>query len=501
MTHSRRFVLALALTLSAALALTGCGAEPDDGDSVLRVARSESFDGWDPDRASSYASYQTLQSVLEPMLRLNPDGRSVDAGIAETWSSDESRSTWTFTLREDVRFSDGTPLTSQDVAFSVDEWKQGPNYGTLYEQIDRVETPDARTVRFMLSAPDASFPVLMTWSSSAIFPTDFGGRSREDYFSAPVGAGPFTVDRWSPGGRIVLARSENYYVPGAPRVDRVVVDVVESDAETLFAAGQVDIVEYVSPLEAARFGENLRTLEPSQVEHLSLNRSTPELDDLRVRKALSLAIDYDAIRLGAFRGKASAPQGILPPSLPGVSPPTEPMPSYDPGLARTLLREAGATNLKFEVVYDAANDTDLLLAQILQAGFEDIGVGLELSGLETGSFLDRAYGLDADMVLWSFGAVSPDAVDPLSWFTGTQWLFSGAEVDPLYAQIAEYRSTADPAARAALLTDIQNEAVRQLPAINLGQFSVQHAVAPTVSGFAPTPWGMYALDTIEVRRP
>lgn len=497
--HSR-LVTAAASLVTVAMLLTGCSSGTVERNE-LRIARSESFDGWDPDRASSYASYQTLQAVLEPLLRLNPDGTSIDPGIAQQWSHNKAMTTWTFELRDDARFSDGQPLTADDVVFSAAEWVNGPNYGAMYEEIADVETPDEHTVRFVLSEPDASFPVFMTWSSSAIFPEDFGGRSRDDYFSRPVGAGPFTIDRWSPGGRIVLDASDEYYLPGRPHVERVVIDVVESDAETLFTAGQLDIVEYVSPLEAARFGDNLVTLPPSQVEHLSLNQTAPGLQDRRVRQALSHAVNYEEILLGAFRGNASAPQGLLPPGLPGVSEPSVEMPQHDPALAKQMLAEAGARDSSFEVVYDAANDTDVLLAQILQAGFREVGVELKLTGLETGSFLDRAYGLDADMVLWSFGAVSPDAVDPLSWFTGTEWLFSGADTAPLVDEVFAYREATDKAERTRLLTDIQDAAVTELPAINLGQFSVQHAASSEVSGFEPTPWGMYALDAIEVKQP
>lgn len=496
--HATPFLAAL--VLGVLLLTTSCAGTAQVREHVLRIARSESFDGWDPDRASAYASYQTLQAVLEPLLRVAEDGQSVEPGIATSWTHDDTLSTWTFTLREDVTFSDGTPLTSADVAFSVPTWQAGPNFGSMYAHIVAVETPDASTVRFVLDEPDAVFPVFMTWTTSAIYPVHFGGRTAEEFFAAPVGAGPFTVERWSPGGRIVLNRSEHYYVPGRPHVDQVVIDVVEDDAETMFEAGQFDIVEYLSPLEAMRFGDGVRTMTPSQVEHLSLNHGSPALADVRIRQALAHAIDYEAIQEGAFRGSASLPAGILPPGLPGVQAPNVPMPQYDPDRARELLREAGAEGLSFEVIYDASNDTDVLLAQILQSSFAAVGVGLKLSGLETGTFLDRAYGLDADMVLWSFGAVSPDAVDPLSWFSGTGWLFSGADTAALEQYIADYRLAADDAERIRILTTVQDEAVAELPVINLGQFSVQHAAAASVRGFAPTPWGMYPLDAIEVVR-
>jgi peptide/nickel transport system substrate-binding protein len=478
---------------------SGAGTPKQGG--TLRVARAESFDGWDPDKAAAYASYQTLQGVLEPMVRFAADGKRLEPGIAESWTYDPKGPSWTFVLRPGVTFSDGEPLTAQDVAFSAGVWAKGKNFGVLYAGIKKVRAVDERTVTFDLAGADTSLPVLMTWSSSAIYPKDFGGRTQDAYFAKPVGAGAFTVAEWTPGGRIVLKRSEHYYVPGRPFLDEVDIDVVADANERaiLFQSGQVDVSEYVSAIDAPQYGDSLVTLPRSQVEHLSLNTTRPILADRDVRLAIAHAIDYAAIAGGPFRGHASAPQGILPPNLANWAPPTLPPFSEDLDKARSLLAgSAHARPGELELVYDSGQPVDHLIAQVLKENLARIGVEVKLSGSETGAFLDRAYGLDADMVLWSYGAVSPDEVDPLGWISGTSWLFTGLDTATLAEQFGAYSAAESPTAKQKIITQVQDEALRNAQAISLCEFEVLHGVSATVEGFASAPWGMYYWDPIWV---
>lgn len=494
---------ALAVVLSA-VGLTACngdGSVPPGADgTTLHIARSESFDGWDPDKAAAYSTYQTLQGVLEPLLRFSPSGDAVEAGLATDWSYDAAALTWTFTLREGAMFSDGTPLTATDVAFSAGVWAEGPNYGALYANIVDVTAVDDRTVVFALAHPDSTLPVLMTWSSSAVFPADFGGLSRTEYFAAPVAAGAFTVADWSPGGRITLDANPHYYQEGRPYVDHVVVEVVPDATErgAQFQAGQVDISEYVSPIDAPQYGDALVALPASQIEHLSFTTTGGPLADPLVRRAVAHAVDYESIAAGPFRGVGAEARGILPPNLANWAPPSEEPFRRDVKEARRLLAESGAEVTSLELIYDAGNPTDHLVAQILEQDLAEIGIDLGLTALETGAFLSRAYGLDADMVLWSYGAVSPDMVDPLGWITGTSWLFSGFETDTVTQQFFAYGATESPEQKQAIIAQVQDDALRDAQAISLAEFQVQHAVSESVSGFAPAPWGMYYWDTIRV---
>ncbi|MFF8187126.1 ABC transporter substrate-binding protein [Microbacterium sp. NPDC016588] len=504
MAPSMKKTLALLGTLLVIVGLTACNGEGSTpatgGERTLHVARSESFDGWDPDKAAAYSTYQTLQGVLEPLLRFAPEGDQLEPGLATAWSYDADALTWTFTVRDDAMFSDGTPLTSADVVFSAGVWAEGSNYGSLYANITDVSAPDEHTVVFSLARPDTTLPVLMTWSSSAIFPNDFGGLSKKDYFAAPVAAGAFTVADWSPGGRIVLDKNPHYYQEGRPYVDQIVIEVVPDATERAaqFQAGQIDISEYVSPIDAKQYGDDIVTLPASQIEHLSFNTTRGPLADPAVRRALAQAIDYESIAAGPFRGVGTEPRGIVPPNLANWAPPTVEPFRKNVDAAENLLAESGADVSSLELVYDAANPTDHLVAQILKESFAEIDVELTLTALETGAFLSRAYGLDADMVLWSYGAVSPDVIDPLGWITGTSWLFTGFETDTVTDQFFAYGATESVDEKKAIVSQVQDDALRNAQAISLAEFQVQHAVSAAVSGFEPAPWGMYYWDTIKV---
>jgi peptide/nickel transport system substrate-binding protein len=477
--------------------LAGCSAAGGDS-STLQVIRGESFDGWNPDRAAAYATYQTLANVLEPLLRSAPSGEAIEAGIASEWTYDADALTWTFTLRDDARFSDGEPITAEDVAFSADVWMGGENYGSLYAGIAGVLTPDEDTVVFQMAAPDTSFPVLMTWTSAAVYPKDFGGLTAEEFFQDPVGAGAFTVERWSTGGEIVLEANEHYYEPVG--VDRVVIKTVTdaNQSGALIESGQADISEYISAANVDVYGDAIVALPPSQIEHLSFNTLRAPLDDVNIRKAIAYAIDYEALADGAFKGYGVVASGILPSTLANWAPPTVAPYAFDLEAAEAALAEAGTVPSTLEVVYDAANQTDNVVAQILKENLAVIGIDLQLSPLETGAFLDRAYGGDADLVLWSFGAISPDVVDPVGWILGTSWLFSNADTAPLEAQFFEYSAAADGPTKEAVVTRIQDEAIAEMPAAPLSEFQVLYAVGDRVDGFEATPWGMYRWNEISL---
>ncbi len=148
--------------------------------SELRVVRGLFHEGWDPDNALELGSIQYIQHVMEPLIRANPDGQTLSPGLADSWEYDDEALTFSVTLNPDATFSDGTPVTSADVAFSVEEWKAGPNYGILYAAIDTTEIVDDHSLVFSMGYPDSSLEAVLTWQSAAIMPLDYGGMSREE---------------------------------------------------------------------------------------------------------------------------------------------------------------------------------------------------------------------------------------------------------------------------------------------------------------------------------
>lgn len=487
-------VVSTAVVLS--VGLSGCSAGDAGSGDTLHVIRSESFDGWNPDSAAAYATYQTLDNVLEPLLKSGSDGRSIEAGIATKWVYDGGAHTWTFTLRPGVKFSDGATVTPADVIFSARVWAKGKNYGSLYSDISSVTAPDAHTVVFHMAGPNTILPVLMTWSSSAIFPHDFGGRSEDAYWQKPVGAGAYGVTSWSTGGQTVLTANTHYYEKIG--VKTVVIDTVtdSNQGAAMLQSGQADISQYLSPQDATVYGSTLKALPSSQIEHLSFNTTRKPLDDVHVRKAIAYAIDYASVIKGAFKGYGTPAPGIIPSGLANWSAPDVKGYDHDLAQAKAELALAATKPTKLEVVYDASNTADNDVAQIVKQNLADIGITLTLSPLETGAFLDRAYGLTADLVLWSYGAVSPDVVDPLAWISGTSWLFSGVKTEQVTQQFHQYAAASTASEKQSIIRQVQDDGITELPAAALAQFQVLYGVSPRVHGFAPTPWGMYHWSQI-----
>lgn len=174
---------------------------------TLHVYRSESFDGWVLDSAAAYASYQTHAAVLEPLVRFAADGIYVEPGLAESWTYNADTCTWTFLLRANAKFSNDAPVSSQDVLFSFGIWSKGVNFGRSFDRISELVAVDARTVRFVMKSPDSTLPATLSGSIAGIMPANFGGLTKDRYYAAPFSAGPYTVRKWSGGGRIMLSRN------------------------------------------------------------------------------------------------------------------------------------------------------------------------------------------------------------------------------------------------------------------------------------------------------
>lgn len=476
---------------------TGAAGEPGG---TLRVTRFESFDGWVLDSAAAYASYQTHLAVFEPLLRFGADGVSLEPGLAKEWSYDPDALTMTFTLQEGARFSNGDPVTAEDVAFSLETWRAGPNFGLSWESIASVSGEGDQVV-MELAFPDNTILPIMASSVSGILPKDFAGMTETDFYNEPIGAGPFQVEEWSLGGQIVLTPNEYYYDPERPYVDELILEVLadETERQILFQSGDVQINEYLSPTIAPQYDPaDVYVCTIHSIEHIGLNVLGPPFDDINARMAVAYAIDYEAIdaALGDYFG---LPSGILAPNIWNWVPPTKPYYRQDLAMAQELAAQSSlADGADVEMIYDAGNDLDTLVSQIIQANLAEIGVNVTLSSLETGAFLDRAFSIDADITIWNYGAIQPDMGDPMNWIMATGWLFSGYETDTLFEDFLAYAEAPDEAGMQAVVAKIQDDAIDAAAAIAVAEGSYLHAVSQDLEGFWSAPWGLYYYDTISV---
>ena len=319
-----------------ALAVIGCTPSAPVS-RELRMAYSHELVTLDPYSHADTVTRAVLSSVYEGLVQIDP-GIPVRPWLADHWSTPDDL-TWRLHIREDVLFHDGRPLTPSDVVASIERARKGVSLGFQPKVIEsvRVVEDDNGFVEVVTSEPS---PLLLAWFAFvAIVPSDFDP-------SSPVGTGPY---RWKIGslpGPVLLRRWKEYWGP-SPDFDEASIQFVSSDEglASLIHQGRLDVISRlrVSYLETHPEVDawSVVRLPAATTTVLGLNVSEPPLDDLRVRRAIALAIDTRALVDRAFlNGTASATGSLVPAEVFGYSAAFDSR-ETDPERARRLLAAAG----------------------------------------------------------------------------------------------------------------------------------------------------------------
>ena len=319
---------------------------------------------FDPARAFAELYVTVLGSVYNNLVSWTetPNGydyQKLVPELATEWSSNDDATQWTFKLNPDARFHDGNPVTSEDVRWSFMRFKnvQGPpSYQAA--NIGNIETPDAQTVVFNLTAPDAEFPGLTTASAFSILNSALvaanGGAAGEDAAETDTaeewltlnsaGSGPFRIDFSDPGKRLEMVRVEDYWGGPPAAVERVIfTDIPEAQSRIdALSRGDIDLAWTVIPHQAAMLGEDFTVLQ-ANTNHWYYVAFTADpannefVANPTVQKALKLAIDYDGLQRLCPGFPANRAYGLAPVRLGGISAGYE----TDLDAAKALLVEAG----------------------------------------------------------------------------------------------------------------------------------------------------------------
>jgi peptide/nickel transport system substrate-binding protein len=366
----------------------------------LIVALKTEPTSMDPQYHALTPNIQLSQTLFDPLV-------CVDANIvpqpclAQSWT--ESGKVWTFKLRPGVKFSDGSPFTSADVVFTFDRAGKVPNspssFKVYLQKVDKVEAVDPLTVRITTSEPYPLLPVNMVGlpimsAKAAAGPAPEGKTTTElNAGNGLVGTGPYKFVSWKRGAEIVFERNPNYWGP-APAWDKVIYRPISNPAARVAAllAGDVDLVEDppTDDLERLRKDPKLavETKASNRVIYVALDQNGPQTPgvqgtngknpmlDRRVREALSLAIDRQALVARTMGGVATAAAQLLPYPMFGASKNLVTPAQPDVARARALLKEAGYPD-GFALVLGTPNGryiNDSKVAQTLAAMWSRIGV-------------------------------------------------------------------------------------------------------------------------------
>ena len=483
--------LMLAGTAPVSSALAQAAAAPRRG-GVLTVHLGSEQRILNPALRASTGVYIITSKIIEPLVDLGTSGRP-EGVLATSWDASEDGKTITFKLREGVKWHDGKPFTSADVAYSaMEQWKKHLNYGTTLQlYLDAVETPDAHTAVFRYSRPMPLNLLLRALCDLGyivpkhVFET--GNVLENPANTAPIGTGPFKFVEYQRGQYIIAERNPDYWREGFPYLDRIVWRIItdRSAATAAMETGAIQLSAYnglpLADLDRLktdnRFEVSSRGVEANVFNNtLEFNTRRKELADVRVRRALVHAIDVPFFLENFLYGLGKPATGPIPSSSTDFFP-NNPVPyPYDKAKAEALLDEAGykrgAGGIRFSLrIVPIMNGEDVpLLATYIQQSLQQIGVRVEIVQLDIAGALTAVY---RD---WNFDIATgwhqyrgDPAVSTTVWYRsgspkGAPWTNQyGWQSDAVDKLIDDAASEIDPVKRKALYADWVKAVNEEIP--------------------------------------
>ena len=449
-----QFVWTGVLAVAAALGFAApAAAQPKKDTAVLAMTLEPP--GLDPTAGAASAIAEiTLYNVFETLTKIGPDGRAT-ALLADSWTATSDLRTWTFKLRPGVRFHNGETFNAAAVKFSFERaaGKDSTNKDkATFANIERIDTPDAGTVVLVLKNgnPDLLFQLGQA-TAIIVEPKSVAGNATQ-----PVGTGPYKLENWAKGSAVTLSRWDGFRSVKDIKLRRVTIRFISDPAAQVAAllSGDVDAFARVA---AARSLQQFQGNKKFQVlvggsrakTIVAMNNKRKPLDDVRVRRAISAAIDRKQVIEGAADGFGVPIGSYYVPGAPGYIDTTAVNP-YDPAKARALLHQAGV-NLPLELVMKLPPTPYARQGgEVVAAMLAKVGITAKIENVEWPLWLSGVYGQKAyDLTIVSH-------VEPLDFGNfarpGYYWGYESAEFNALWDKI---QSTPRQDERNKLMADAQ----------------------------------------------
>jgi peptide/nickel transport system substrate-binding protein len=469
----RAFLPGMALTGAALIAARPFAGFAADNNTIV-VSQGSDVLTLDPMLDTSPIGVNVFRNVFDALTRIEADG-SVTPLLAVSWSASEDTKTWEFTIRTNAKFHDGQPITADDIVWNykrlLGEMKSPVR--SYISKLTSVEVSAPNTVRFVLSEPFAPFDRQVSLIS-IISKRAFEEIGAAKFALAPIGSGPFKVVRWVKDDRVELAAVNDYWA-GAPKIKTLIFKPVPSETTRAAAlsSGELDVVPILPPALVASLGNRrglrIERVASNKVVYVGFDVKNPLLSDVRIRQAVDLAIDRNALSSLLLRGLGKPSGQVVAPVTFGYATDIEPSP-FDPARAKQLVAASGYKGDKIGLQYPNNNLAfGEEVAQAIANFLGRVGINVELQGMEYSAFFPLwanrklnsmhlfAYGpsiMDADLIIGSLY----DSSGRVYW------------TDPKVDQLAkQQRSERDKDTRRALIGEIlklSKEAVPYAPLYN-----------------------------------
>jgi oligopeptide transport system substrate-binding protein len=426
----------------ALLAITSAAfaADPKQGGQMV-VTFKDDMATLDPAIGYDWQNWSIIKSLYSRLMDYEPGSTKLRADLAESYDIAPDGLTYTFKLRHGVKFHNGRELTADDVVYSLNRTTnpktQSPGASFYHsikgyddaaagkaDHLAGVTAPDPYTVKFELANPDATFLHEMALNFASVVAKEDVEKWGADYGHHPDGSGAFFMTDWTLGQQIVLERNKDYYWPGVPRLDKVVFQIGQEPLVSLLRLqkGEVDLLGDGIP--PAKFNEVMNDPEQKkniisgpqlQTVYVTMNVQMKPFDDVRVRKAVNMALNKDRI-IRIINGRAIPANQPLPSRIPGFDKDYKGY-AYDPEGAKKLLAEAGHPDGFETELYVNNIDPNPRIAQAIQQDLAGVGIKASLKALDQANVIAAGGTPNTAPMIWSGGmAWIADFPDPSDFY-------------------------------------------------------------------------------------
>jgi len=511
------------IAVSALAVLTGCGgssgssAGSGSGTSAaagtpvkggdLVIARTADSQSMNNTTVFDNESIWVFEQIFQTLYTVTPNGKSVQPMLATSYKVSADKKTYTFTLRQGVKFSTGQPMTSADVKFSIDQASAAAKgWGYINTAIKSVEAPSPSTVVVNLKYPWAPLLADLSLFSNGIVPANYGGKTETAFYNAPVGTGPFKWDYWHKGSALKLVRNPNYWEPGKPYLNSVTWTDTPSDntRELQLKGGQAQIDEFPawSTVASLKTTPNvtMNLFNSTRTDYLAFNETSKPFQDVHVRRAISLAVNRSALVKAVLFGNGKPANSVFPPQVPYYQPATQGL-QFDLNAAKQEMAKSSVPNgFSTTILVSSGFSDDLTIATILQSELKPLGINLKIQQLDPNTANTNQQNLKYDMTLtyWTMDIPDPDelatfAVDPKS---GARSFFTAYNNPTVVKATHDAEQTLSTATRQDLYNTVQSDSAADAFMAFLYYSPYAYATSSSVHGFYVTPLGNYHMENV-----
>ncbi|HET9921913.1 MAG TPA: peptide ABC transporter substrate-binding protein [Ktedonobacteraceae bacterium] len=504
----------------------------------------------DPALTTDLPSATAINLLFTGLVQLD-DQLKVQPQLAQSWQESADGLTWTFTLKPNLKFSDGTPLTSQDVVYSIDRALQpatrsstAASYLGLIKDSDKLLAGKVKTlIGSSLKAPDEKTVVITTNQKASYFlytltyPTayvvqksmiDKYGKNFTDHLQEGGGAGPFKMQQYTHGKEIVFVPNPNYYGP-KPQLQKIIMPFYKdvNTAYKAYQAGQVDIAPVPSTNieQAKRLSNEFHQTPELAIFYYTMNYLVKPFDNIKIRQAFSLAIDRNRIAESIWKGTRIPTYHIVPQGMPGYNPDLTGLAGVkstagDPTKAKQLLQEGlqemGLSNVSqlppIRLTYpvgsqDASNE----IAAVIQMWHTNLGISVKADPVDFNKLLDQTTAATNNpngLQFWAIGWIA-DYPDPQDWLTlqfdkgspnnnanfGQNNTSNAIQQQAVQQQLREADGNPDQNARMQSYMQAEQQLVNDVAWMSLSQRTATRLLKPYVVGMKFNAQGIFPPDS------